>query len=80
MEKRVISYEKLYRLLDKKGESLSGLFKKGVIKDYPSRLIRSGKPVNIKYIANLCRYFNVPIEDLVEVKLDDDQESVDQFD
>jgi len=72
--KSMISYEKLYRLLDKKGESLTGLFKKGVIRDYPSRMIRSGDYVSIKYIASICRYLNVPIEDVVEVIQEDQSE------
>lgn len=62
-----ISYEKLYQLLDRKGETLSGLFRKGVLKDYPSRKILAGDYVSIEYIADLCRYLNVPIEDVVEV-------------
>lgn len=64
------NYNNLYRLLDKKGETLTGLFRKGVIKDYPSRLIRAGKPVNIIYLAAICKYFDVPIEDVVEVNRD----------
>lgn len=69
------SYEKLYRLLDKKGESLSGLFRKGVIKDYPSRMIRAGKGVNIEYIADICRYLKVDIEDVIEIIHEDDSEA-----
>lgn len=67
-----ISYDKLYRLLDRKGESLTGLFKKGILKDYPSRMIRAGNYVSIEYIADLCRYLNVPIEDVVEIIQDED--------
>lgn len=62
-----VSYSKLYNLLNKKGESLTGLFTKGVIKDYPSRMIRAGKYVSIEYIADICIYLDVPIEDVVEV-------------
>ena len=69
------SYEKLYKLLDKKGESLTGLFRKGIIKDYPSRMIRAGKGVNIEYIADICRYLKVDIEDVVEIIHEDDPES-----
>lgn len=71
MENSKFTYEKLYRLLDRKGESLTGLFSKGVIKDYSSRMIRAGKPVSIEYLADICRYMNVNIEDIVEVKLED---------
>lgn len=80
MNNSKFTYEKLYKLLNKKGESLTGLFKKGVIKDYPSRMIRAGKGVNIEYIADLCRYFNVPIEEVVEIKLEDEPSESDSTD
>lgn len=63
-----VSYEKLEKLLNKKGESLHSLKKKGVITGYASQAIAKGEPVNVKHIANICRYFNVPIEAIVEVK------------
>lgn len=67
MSVKKFSYNNLYDLLNLKGESLSGLHKKGIIKDYPSRMIRAGNGVNIEYIADICRYLNVPIEDVVEI-------------
>ena len=71
-----ISYEKLHKLLNTKGYSLYALYKKGVISDMASRSINAGKPVSLSHIDSLCQYFNLPIEQIVEIKLDgvsDDQ-------
>lgn len=62
-----VSYEKLHILLGKKGETLHSLKQKGVITGYTSQAIPKGKGVNIDQIANICRYFDVPIEEVVEV-------------
>jgi len=66
-----VSYEKLYRLMDKKGESFASLVRKKVLKDFSSRSIKAGDPVNIKHVANVCEYFGVPIEEVVEVIIED---------
>lgn len=68
-----VSYEKLYKLMDRKGESFASLVRKGVLRDHSSRVIKSGKPVNIEHIANVCKYFTVPIEEVVEVIIDEDE-------
>lgn len=65
-----VSYEKLNKLIDKKGESYNSLFDKGVLKDNQRRLLKNDKYANIEVFANLCQYFNVPIEDIVEVIID----------
>lgn len=63
----MISYNRLYKLLDKKGESCNSLFKQGVLTDYARRKVKNGGYVDVKHLALICRHFNVPIEDIIEV-------------
>lgn len=67
-----ISYKKLERILAKNGESTFSLVKKGVISDYASRQINNGEPTSLKYIDQICQYFNLPIEEIVEIIPDED--------
>ena len=62
-----VSYEKMYKLLDRKGLSFNKLRELKVITDMASRNFREGKDVHIGHVANICRYLDVPIEDVVEV-------------
>lgn len=64
-----ISYEKLLKIMEKHGESLHSLYKKGVLSDYAKRKITNSEPISLEYIDRACQHFNVPIEDLVEIKL-----------
>lgn len=66
-----INYEKLFEVLNRNGESLNSLFSKGIITDYASRQIRNGESISLKYIEQICKYFNLPIEEIVEIKLDE---------
>ena len=71
-----INYKNLFKLLDKKGYSVGYLIKNGIVGDYSGRKIRKGDPVDLKYIDNICQFLRVPIEQVVEIKLDkepDDQ-------
>lgn len=63
----LVSYGKLEKLLNRKGESFNSLFEKGILTDYARRQLKNGKYVDIKYLAKICIYFDVPIEDIVEV-------------
>lgn len=63
----LVSYKKLDKLLEKQGESYTSLFKKGVITDFANRKLRNNDYVDLKHIAMICRYFDVPIEEVVEV-------------
>lgn len=69
-----ISYSKLNKLLNNVGLSANALYLKGVITEHTAQQIRKGSPVNIKHIASICHYLNVPIEDVVEVIQEDQSE------
>lgn len=62
-----INYDKLSSVLNKNGESLNSLKVKGVISDYAMRQINSNQPTSLKYIDNICQYFSLPIEEVVEI-------------
>lgn len=62
-----VSYEKLIRIMNEKGESFYSLYRKGIISNQASREIPRNKPVHLRYIDKLCRYFKVSIEDVVEI-------------
>lgn len=63
----IISYQKLTRLMETKGDSFNSLYMKGVLTNYASRKLRNNEYVDILYLAKICVYYNVPIEDIVEV-------------
>lgn len=66
----VVSYNKLKSLMNRKGESFNSLKEKGVISDHAMRQLSSCEPTSLRHIDSLCQYFKVPIEDIVEIKLD----------
>lgn len=61
------SYKKLEKLLDKRGLSYNKLFEIKVLTDHSSRKMRAGDSVEVKYLAAICNYLEVPIEDVVEI-------------
>jgi len=63
----LVSYEKLINLMNSKGDSFNSLREKGVITDYAGRRLNNNEYLDVKYLARLCRYYDVPIEDIVEV-------------
>jgi len=64
----MVKYNRLIDLLNRKGESFNSLFEKGIITGHAARKLSQGKPIKLEQIADICRYFNVPIEMVVEVK------------
>ena len=63
------SYNKLYDLMDRKGYSFRKLKELGVVTDHSSRLINNGKSVQLEHLASICVFFEVDIEDVVEIIL-----------
>lgn len=61
------SYDKLYKLMSVRGYSLNALKELGVISDYSSRLLNSGKSVHLEHLASICIFFGVNIDDIVEI-------------
>jgi len=72
-----ISYEKLHKILNKKGYSIGYLISNGIIGDFSGRKLRRGEPVDLKYIDNICQFLQVPIEQIVEIKLDEPKQDSD---
>lgn len=64
----MVDYKKLVKLLERKGRTVYYLHQEGVISDYSYRNIINNEPVNIRHIAAICLYLDVPIEDVVEIK------------
>src|SRR5690625_7031562 len=73
-ENMSVSYEKLHKILNKKGYSIGYLISNGIIGDFSGRKLRRGEPVDLKYIDNICQFLQVPIEQIVEIKLDERSE------
>lgn len=63
----MVNYEKLVKLLERKGRTVFYLHQEGVISDYAYRHIINNEPINIIHIAAICLYLDVPIEDVVEI-------------
>jgi len=67
-----ISYENLFKILDKRGLSINALSQKHkIIPDSAGRRIREGKPVSLKHINAICVYLKVPIEEVVRIEYDE---------
>lgn len=64
------SYKKLDALLDKRGLSYNKLYEIGILTNYSSRKMRNGDSVEVKYLAAVCNYLEVLIEDVVEIVKD----------
>jgi len=70
------SYKKFISNIEEKGLTLNQLKLRGVLTGYAYERMIADKPVGIDKIADLCRYLNVPIDYVVEIKYE--QESDDQ--
>jgi DNA-binding Xre family transcriptional regulator len=65
----MISYEPLFYTLEERGMKISHL-RGTVLHAKTIANINKGQSVNLRSIADICRYLNVPIEKVVEIKLD----------
>lgn len=70
-----ISYNGLKEIMGKTGHSFNSLKNKDVLPDYAGRKISAGQAVSLDHIEALCEYFNVPIEDIVEITFDESAEN-----
>lgn len=61
------TYKPLLEIIEKQGISINQLYEQGVITDHSANNIRKGRPVSISAIANICRYLNVSIDQVVEI-------------
>ena len=68
-----VDYKKLFKLMYKKGYSINSLKEKGIVTDFSGRKIRNNQPVDLSIIASICEFFDVPIEDVVEIRRRSDQ-------
>ena len=68
---KLFSYKPLVDYIYQRGISINTLKKEGVITDYAAQCIRDGRSVSMEHIAKICRYLNVPIDDVVEVIYED---------
>lgn len=69
-----IKYDKMYKLIDSKGYSLNRLKVLGVITHDASRKLSKGESVNLYHLDAICNHFGVPIEDVVEITIDNPSE------
>ena len=68
----LFSYKPLITYIEERGYTVNALKLKKVITDNAAQNIRNGRPVTIDHIANICRYFNVPIQEIIEIKYEDE--------
>ncbi|MBU5266240.1 helix-turn-helix domain-containing protein [Virgibacillus proomii] len=61
------SYNKLDKILEKKGLSYNKLYELGLITDYSCRQLIAGKSVQLNYLVNICEYLNVTLDDIIEI-------------
>lgn len=65
-----ISYKPFIDYIEKRGMSVNTLLEKGVYTDTTARLIRKGEPISLKHIDAICRYLDLPIEQVVRITKD----------
>lgn len=65
----MISYDPLFKTLNKKGVSLYRLAKDIGMSSPTRAKFNKSEPVSLDTIIKICKYLNVPIQDVVEVKL-----------
>jgi len=65
-----VSYDRFIERITNKGISLHSLKKRGIITQYAYERMSKNEPVSLDVIANLCRHFGIPIEEVVEIKLE----------
>ena len=75
-----ISYDRFIERLDSKGLSLNQLRLEKVISQYTYEAMINNEPVSLKWIDKLCQHFNVPIESVVEIKLESESPESDSLD
>lgn len=69
-----ISYEKFVDKLESKGLSLNQLRVNKVINQHTYELMKDNKPVRLDKIDDICQYFGISIEDVVEIIPDEDEQ------
>lgn len=70
----LVNYQPLFVTIAKKNTNLSKLTEEGVISSATQAQFKKNEPVRLATIAKVCRYLNVPIEEVVEVNLEDHPE------
>lgn len=64
----MISYSKLFKTLDEKGVSLIELERGIGMSSSTTAKFRKGQAVQLSIIEKICKYLDVPIEKVVEIK------------
>jgi len=75
------SYKKFIKRLDSKGMSLNQLRLKKVLTQHAYEAMLNDESVGIDKIDRICQHLKIPIEEVVEIKLEDEpseSESPDQ--
>lgn len=65
-----VSYESLREYLLNNGRTINHLRKNGIINSNAAKQLAEDDPVSLRVIADICQFLNLPIEDVVEVKLE----------
>jgi len=65
------SYKPLFEYIERRGITMNQLINKNVITDHSANNIRRGDPVKIDMLVNICRYLKVPINQIIEIDLED---------
>lgn len=68
----MFSYQKLRKLIDSRGISFRTLRTECGITSNVATDLNNDRPVTIDKLAIICRYLNVPIEEVVEITLESD--------
>lgn len=69
-----INYSRLFDLMNTKGLSANALYLKGIITEHTAQQLRKNNPISLKHIDSICQFLRVPIEQVVEITLDDPSE------
>lgn len=70
-----ISYDSFIKKIESKGITLHSLWKKGVINQHTYEAMSKNESIGLKWIDSICRHFQIPIEDVVEIKLESETPS-----
>ena len=69
-----LSYKVLLDYIEPKGITLKSLYRKGVITHYAYTRMLKNEPVSLEHIESICKYLKIPIEQVVEIKYEDESD------
>ena len=68
----MIVYQDVVEKLKQKGYTTYAIRETGILSEGTMQSIREGKPVSLKTIDKICQILHCPIEEVVQIKPDED--------